>query len=137
MGCLCLLLGVLFPSLSTPTVNYSWTLTSQDSICYHCLLLPNIYTHRKHYDSLSEYILGVTTSRQKIKDTDWQVKGATTPWLKLQLANFLTEPEPASLNHRQTTGRECRASLPTVRAGSAQWRASYCSLQSRSTSLGV
>ena len=52
----------------------------------------HIYTHRKHYDSLSEYILGVTVSKQKVKD------GATTLWLKLQLPNFLTELDPAFLN---------------------------------------
>lgn len=58
----------------------------------------HIYTHRKHYDSLSEYILGVAASKQKVKDTDWEVKGATTLWLKLQLPNFLTELDPAFLN---------------------------------------
>lgn len=63
------------------------------------------YTHRKHYDSLSEYILGVTASKQKVKDTDWEVKGATTLWLKLQQPNFLTEPDPAFLNQGETTGK--------------------------------
>lgn len=48
------------------------------------------------------------------------------PLVKLQLANFLTEPSLPLWTTGQTTGRECRASLPTVRAGSAQWRASYC-----------
>lgn len=79
-----LLLRVFFPSLSMPTVNYSWRLYFPE---LNMLWLPpipqNKYTHRKHYDSLSKYILGVTASQEKLKNNWLQVKGGTTLWLKL------------------------------------------------------
>ena len=133
-----LLLRVLFPSLSTPTVNYSWRLLFPRTQYAMTASYSQTYIHTENttipYPST---FWELKTSRQKIKNTDWEVNGATTLELKLQLPNFLTELNPAFLNQGQSIGRECRTSLPTVRAGSAWLRASHCTLQSRSISLAV
>lgn len=66
-----------FQSLPMPTANIFGDSTSQDSTCcdYFLLTLKHRYRHRKHKDSLSKYILGVTASKQKIERQGSESKG--------------------------------------------------------------